>query len=120
MSQIRSGRQFAEVLGCSESTLRELLAREDWPVPRRQPPWSMMDAAKVRNWRAEFEGYHREGLCWTTILHPKVCAKPGRLSILEGLFKAIASKGDSLWTARLGDIALWWIERHSPTDELAA
>ncbi|GLS19535.1 polysaccharide deacetylase [Labrys miyagiensis] len=72
--------------------------------------------AVERNWRAEFEGYHREGLCWTTILHPKVCAKPGRLSILEGLFKAIRGKGDAVWTARLGDIARWWIEHHSQTD----
>src|SRR4051812_26555643 len=55
MSQIRSGRHFADTLGCSESTFRELLARPDWPVARRQGPWSMMDAAKVRNWRAEFQ-----------------------------------------------------------------
>ncbi len=66
-----------------------------------------------QNWRAEFEGYHREGLCWTTILHPKVCAKPGRLSILEGLFKAITAHGDAVWTARCSDIARWWIDRHS-------
>ncbi|MBD9491494.1 polysaccharide deacetylase [Ensifer sp. ENS11] len=69
-----------------------------------------------KNWRAEFEGYHREGLCWTTILHPKVCAKPGRLSILDGLFQAIAAHGDAVWAARCGDIARWWIDQHSPGD----
>ncbi|KAA9354285.1 polysaccharide deacetylase [Ochrobactrum sp. Sa2BUA5] len=61
------------------------------------------------NWKAEFEGYHREGLCWTTILHPKVCARPGRLSILEGLFHAIRAHGDDVWCARLSEIAQWWI-----------
>lgn len=66
-----------------------------------------------QNWCAEFEGYHREGLCWTTILHPKVCAKPGRLSILEGLFKAITAHGDAVWAARCGDVARWWIDQHS-------
>jgi peptidoglycan-N-acetylglucosamine deacetylase len=66
------------------------------------------------NWRAEFEGYHRDGLCWTTILHPKVCAKPGRLGILEGLFKAIRSH-DDVWIARCRDVAEWWIETHPAT-----
>jgi peptidoglycan/xylan/chitin deacetylase (PgdA/CDA1 family) len=66
-----------------------------------------------RNWCAEFEGYHREGLCWTTILHPKVCAKPGRLSILEGLFAAIRSHGETVWTARCMDVAAWWIDQHA-------
>ncbi|GES52153.1 polysaccharide deacetylase [Rhizobium sp. NBRC 114257] len=65
-----------------------------------------------RNWCAEFEGYHREGLCWTTILHPKVCAKPGRLTILEGLFKAITSHGDSVWATHCAEIAKWWIAQH--------
>jgi hypothetical protein len=55
MSQLRSGRHFAEVLGCSESTFRELVGRSDWPVARREPPWTLMDAAKVRNWRAGFQ-----------------------------------------------------------------
>ena len=74
--------------------------------------------AVERNWCAEFEGYHREGLCWTTILHPKVCAKPGRLTILEGLFKAIRRHGDAVWVARGGDIAKWWIARHEAIQRL--
>lgn len=65
-----------------------------------------------RNWCAEFEGYHREGLCWTTILHPKVCAKPGRLAILEGLFKAISAHGTNVWATTCSDIAKWWIEQN--------
>lgn len=59
------------------------------------------------NWIHEFEGYHREGLCWTTILHPKVSCKPGRLSILESLFKTIRSH-DDVWVARCEEIEQWW------------
>ncbi len=65
-----------------------------------------------RNWCHEFEGYHREGLCWTSILHPKVCAKPGRLSILEGLFECIARQ-DKVWVAKCSEIASWWTTQYA-------
>jgi peptidoglycan/xylan/chitin deacetylase (PgdA/CDA1 family) len=67
----------------------------------------------LRNWCHEFEGYHREGLCWTSILHPKVCAKPGRMTILEGLFECIARQ-DSVWVAKCSEIASWWTTQYSP------
>jgi len=61
-----------------------------------------------RNWRQEFLGYYRDGLCWTTIFHPKVVAKPGRLSILEGLFREISER-PNVWVAHGAEIAHWWI-----------
>ncbi|MBB5574637.1 polysaccharide deacetylase family protein [Rhizobium paranaense] len=64
----------------------------------------------ARNWIYEFEGFHSEGLCWTTILHPKVCAKPGRLEILNKLFTAISAH-DDVWATTCGEIAHWWIEQ---------
>lgn len=67
--------------------------------------------AVEKNWRAEFEGFYRDGLCWTTILHPKVSGKPGRLSILEGVFSAIRAH-DDVWIARGGEVAQWWIDQH--------
>jgi peptidoglycan/xylan/chitin deacetylase (PgdA/CDA1 family) len=67
--------------------------------------------AVMRNWSAEFQGYHRDGLFWTTILHPKVSAKPGRLSILEGLFQTIRQH-DDVWVARGNDVADWWISQY--------
>jgi peptidoglycan/xylan/chitin deacetylase (PgdA/CDA1 family) len=69
-------------------------------------------AAVMRNWCHEFEGYYRDGLCWTTILHPKVCAKPGRLSILEGVFKSIRQH-DDVWVATGSGIADWWIQQYA-------
>ncbi len=65
-------------------------------------------ATVADNWCAEFEGYRQEGLCWTTILHPKVSAKPGRLSILEALFARIR-RHDDVWVASCSQIADWWI-----------
>ncbi|MFM2479196.1 polysaccharide deacetylase family protein [Celerinatantimonas sp. MCCC 1A17872] len=59
------------------------------------------------NWCHEFEGYHQQGLCWTTILHPKVSAKPGRLKILDTLFKQIRSH-DDVWVSHCSQIAKWW------------
>ena len=64
-----------------------------------------------QNWRHEFQGYHRDGLCWTTIFHPKVVAKPGRLSILEGLFRDIR-KQENVWIAHCAEIADWWIAQN--------
>jgi hypothetical protein len=66
----------------------------------------------TRNWIAEFEGAYREGLFWTTILHPKVSCKPGRLRILRELFAAIRSH-DDVWVAHAADVAQWWIDHHT-------
>lgn len=62
------------------------------------------------NWIAEFEGYHAEGLFWTTILHPKVSAKPARLAILDGLFTAIR-RHESVWTTTLAEVADWTLQQ---------
>jgi peptidoglycan/xylan/chitin deacetylase (PgdA/CDA1 family) len=64
-----------------------------------------------QNWRHEFQGYYRDGLCWTTIFHPKVVAKPGRLSILGGLFRDIHDH-KNVWIAHGAEIAQWWLARH--------
>lgn len=64
----------------------------------------------TRNWIAEFEGSYREGLFWSTILHPKVSCKPGRLRILRELFAAIRNH-DDVWVAHAADVAQWWIDQ---------
>jgi peptidoglycan-N-acetylglucosamine deacetylase len=62
------------------------------------------------NWRQEFRGFYRDGLCWTTIFHPKIVAKPGRLGILEGLFQDIRCH-ENVWITQGAEIARWWIGR---------
>lgn len=70
------------------------------------------DYRKVeQNWRHEFQGYYQNGLCWTTIFHPKIVAKPGRLGILEGLFRDIRGRS-RVWVAHCTQIAEWWISQN--------
>ncbi|MFD0514397.1 hypothetical protein ACFQ0Q_36880 [Streptomyces aureus] len=61
------------------------------------------------NWKREFDGYRAEGLCLTTLFHPKVSGRPGRLLILEELIAHMRAH-DDVWFARCDDVADWWIE----------
>lgn len=66
-------------------------------------------ATTFDNWRREFDGTHRDGLCLTTLFHPKVSAKPGRLLLLERLFRHMRAAG-GVWFARCGKVADWWLK----------
>ncbi len=62
------------------------------------------------NWRREFDGAHAEGLCLTTLLHPKVSCKPGRLGILERLIGHMRDQGN-VWFATCAQVECWWRDR---------
>jgi peptidoglycan/xylan/chitin deacetylase (PgdA/CDA1 family) len=66
-------------------------------------------ATTFDNWRREFDGTHRDGLCLTTLFHPKVSAKPGRLLLLERLFRHMRAAG-GVWFARCAEVADWWLK----------
>jgi peptidoglycan-N-acetylglucosamine deacetylase len=70
-------------------------------------------ATTLDNWRREFDGSHREGLCMTTILHPKVCGKPGRLLLLERWLEHMRAQS-GVWFATGQQIAQWWRSQHAP------
>jgi peptidoglycan/xylan/chitin deacetylase (PgdA/CDA1 family) len=59
------------------------------------------------NWCREFDGSHRDGLCLTTLFHPKVSGKPGRILLLERLCEHMHAQG-GVWFARCGEVAQWW------------
>lgn len=61
----------------------------------------------VDNWIREFDGFHAEGLCLTTLFHPKVSGRPGRLLILEQFLNHLRSTPD-VWFARCDEVAAWW------------
>ncbi|WP_206997885.1 polysaccharide deacetylase family protein [Trinickia mobilis] len=63
------------------------------------------------NWMREFDGAHREGLCLTTLWHPKVCGKPGRIGLIERLIGHMQAQG-GVWFARCRDVADWWLAHH--------
>lgn len=64
------------------------------------------------NWRREFDGVHREGLCLTTLFHPKVSARPGRLLLLEKLLTHMREQ-PGVWFATGRKVARWWRQRET-------
>ncbi|WP_207954181.1 polysaccharide deacetylase family protein [Saccharopolyspora elongata] len=73
-------------------------------------------ATTLDNWRREFDGHRAEGLCMTTLFHPKVVGKPGRLQLLERLLTHMRSPGD-VWFATCRDIAEWHREVQDVPEE---
>lgn len=59
------------------------------------------------NFRQEFDGYYREGLCFVIQCHPQIIGSPARLRMYERLVDYIRSKGD-VWFASGCEIADWW------------
>jgi peptidoglycan/xylan/chitin deacetylase (PgdA/CDA1 family) len=76
------------------------------PMPRSQDRIAGTTAT-FDNFRREFDGYYRFGLCYVLMLHPQVIGKPGRLRALDRLLAHIRSHPD-VWFARGHEIAEWW------------
>ena len=66
----------------------------------------------LENWCAEFDGSHAEGLCLTTLFHPKVSARPGRIALLEGFIAHMKSQ-HGVWFARGREVAAHWRGRQA-------
>jgi peptidoglycan/xylan/chitin deacetylase (PgdA/CDA1 family) len=59
------------------------------------------------NWCREFDGSHHDGLAMTTLFHPKVSGKPGRIALLEEFVGHMrAARG--VWFAKCSEVASWW------------
>lgn len=63
------------------------------------------------NFKQEFEGYYRYGLCYVLMMHPQIIGKPGRILMLEKLIQHIKSYPD-VWFATGEQIAEWWKENY--------
>jgi hypothetical protein len=63
--------------------------------------------ATLDSWIGEFDGYHAEGLCLTTIFHPKVIGTPGRAALLARWIDHLSDAG-GVWFATCQDVARWW------------
>lgn len=66
-------------------------------------------ALTLDNWSREFDGAMQEGLCLTTLFHPKISGKPGRILLLEQ-FLAHMTANPQVWFARCGDVADWYLK----------
>lgn len=58
----------------------------------------------LEEWKAAFDAYHREGLCFVLCLEPQIIGKPGRALLLEELLRHIRSR-PGVWFATCGQIA---------------
>lgn len=113
-----SGRSLVEIPGRWELDDYASLAYQrhpDFPagLDRIAPYDTTLD-----NWRREFDGSHRDGLCMTTLFHPKVSGKPGRILLLERLLQHMR-KADGVWFATCGEVAQWWRTAHPPAGATA-
>ncbi|MHA3737297.1 polysaccharide deacetylase family protein [Pseudomonas sp. Eth.TT006] len=68
-------------------------------------------ALTLDNWQREYDGAMDEGLCLTTLFHPKIIGKPGRILLLEQLFEHMRQR-DDVWFATCRDVARWWLKEH--------
>lgn len=64
------------------------------------------------NFKREFDGYYRYGLCCVFMMHPQVSGTPGRSQILEKLLKHVTSHKD-VWCATGEEVANWWRNTYS-------
>ena len=58
-------------------------------------------------WSNAFDGYHRYGLCYTTMFHPQIIGKPGNLLLLDRLLNHV-EKYEGVWKVTAREIAEYW------------
>lgn len=63
------------------------------------------------NFKQEFDGYYREGLCFVIQCHPQIIGSPGRLLMYQRLIEYIQSK-KNVWFATGSQIADWWRQNY--------
>jgi len=68
----------------------------------------MSPQAGYEIWTNAFEGYHRYGLCYTTMFHPQIIGKPGNIMLLDRLLTYIEKHPD-VWFATAEEVARHWI-----------
>lgn len=84
---------------------------DDPPVPVSRDRISPT-AETFANWRWEFAGYHRFGLCYVIMMHPQVIGTPTRMRALAGLVAHIREY-PGVWFAEGREIAAWWREQEA-------
>ena len=65
-------------------------------------------ALTLDNWCREFDGAMDEWLCLTTLFHPKISGKPGRILLLEQFLAHMKQR--DVWFARCQEVADWYLQ----------
>jgi len=93
------------------------------PVPVGQPRIASYREV-LANWRQDFAGFHRFGLCMPLRIHPEILGTAGRIDLLRELLGTVQSH-DDVWIATGREVAHWWRANHRaneprhPVDVLA-
>lgn len=80
------------------------------PVPPGQSRISSYREVAA-NWRQDFAGFRRFGLCFVLRLHPEMIGTAGRIEILRELFGEMRVHKDT-WFATGAEVARWWTENN--------
>lgn len=75
-------------------------------VPVGQPRISSYREV-LANWKYDFDGFHRFGLCFVLRLHPEIIGTAGRIDVLRELLGHMRARGD-VWFASGAEVADWW------------
>jgi peptidoglycan/xylan/chitin deacetylase (PgdA/CDA1 family) len=76
------------------------------PVPVGQPRIASYREV-LANWRQDFAGFHRFGLCLPLRIHPEILGSAGRIDLLRELLNTVRSH-DDVWIATGREVAQWW------------
>jgi peptidoglycan/xylan/chitin deacetylase (PgdA/CDA1 family) len=68
--------------------------------------------ATFDNWRREFDGHYRFGLCYVLMLHPQLIGKPAKVKLLGELLDHI--RAHDVWFATGREIADWYRSTVAP------
>jgi peptidoglycan/xylan/chitin deacetylase (PgdA/CDA1 family) len=88
---------------------------DDPPFPAGQGRISSYSSV-ADAWKAEFDAYYDEGLCFTVMFHPQTIGTPGRIGILDELLTHIKSRPDA-WITTGSEVADWWRARDAANDQ---
>lgn len=69
----------------------------------------------LANWKQDFAGFHRLGLCLLLRVHPETLGTAGRIDLLDE-FIGHARSHDDLWIGTGGELARWWREHHAANE----
>ena len=67
----------------------------------------------LANWRQDFAGFHRYGLCFLMRLHPEMIGTTGRIALLHDLLSEMRGHPD-VWFATGREVADWWARTQPP------
>ncbi len=67
----------------------------------------------LANWRLDFDGFRRYGLCYLLRLHPEMIGTTGRIGLLDELLGHLRGHPD-VWFATGREVADWWSTTQPP------